>query len=253
MSEVVTTPAAPSEAGVIAGELVRSFGQMVQLYEKHFHLSRGESLLRAAESPADDGERVLNGPPDQVSWFDLHGIARTDPDRATSRWEEIKRAALDELRTGHRAAEAVETDNEGAWQRAQFLALREELSADWQPRSGVERQLIDTMAQAQQGFLHWLRMLTIRTTLESCTNDRLLKEEGKWGPPRQSDADALDQAAAMMDRYNRIFLRTLRALCDMRRHSGPVIVQKGGQMNVAQQQVNVNSDHAAEGYNPRTG
>ena len=122
-----------------------------------------------------------------------------------------------------------------------FLALREELSADWQPRNGVERQLIDTMAQAQEGFLHWLRLLTIRTNLESCATDRRYKEEARWGPPRQSDADALDQAAGMMDRYNRIFLRTLRALCDMRRHGGPVIVQKGGQMNVAQQQVNVAS------------
>jgi hypothetical protein len=150
-----------------------------------------------------------------------------------------KRAARDELRPGHRAAAAVETVNDDAWQRAQFLALREELSAEWQPRNGVGRQLIDTMAQAQQGFLHWLRTLTIRTTLESCTNDRRHKEEGRWGPPRQSDADALDQAAAMMDRYNPIILRTLRALCDMRRHSGAVIVKKGGQVNVAQQQVNV--------------
>jgi hypothetical protein len=239
MSAVATTAAVPSEAGVIAGELAKSFGQMVQLYEKHFSLSREEAVRRAAESPADEGERTLTGPPDQVGWFDLHGIARTDPDRATARWDEIKRAALDALRTGHRAAEAVETANDGAWQRAQFLALREDLSAEWQPRNGIERQLLDTMAQAQQGFLHWLRTLTIRTTLESCTGDRLHQEEGRWGPPRQSDADALDQAAAMMDRYNHIFLRTLRALCDMRRHGGPVIVQKGGQMNVAQQQVNV--------------
>ncbi len=239
MSTVATTQAAPSEAGVIAGELVKSFGQMVQLYEKHFRLSRGDALQRAAEPPADEGERALHGPPDQVSWFDLHGIARTDPDRATARWEEVKQAALDELRTGHRAAGAVETVNDGAWQRAQFLALREELSAEWRPRNGVERQLIDTMAQAQEGYLSWLRVLTIRTNLESLTNDRRQKEEGKWGPPRQGDADALDQAAAMMDRYNRIFLRTLRALCDLRRHGGPVIVRKGGQMNVAQQQVNV--------------
>ncbi len=239
MSTVATTQAAPSEAGVIAGELVKSFGQMVQLYEKHFRLSRGDALQRAAEPPADEGERALHGPPDQVSWFDLHGIARTDPDRATARWEEVKQAALDELRTGHRAAGAVETVNDGAWQRAQFLALREELSAEWRPRNGVERQLIDTMAQAQEGYLSWLRVLTIRTNLESLTNDRRQKEEGKWGPPRQGDADALDQAAAMMDRFNRIFLRTLRALCDLRRHGGPVIVRKGGQMNVAQQQVNV--------------
>lgn len=238
MSAIATTAAAPSEAGVIAGELGRSFGQMVQLYEKHFSLTREEAIRRAADSPAGDVERVLSAPPDQVSWFDLHGIARTDPDRATARWEEIKRAALDELRTGHRAAAAVETANDGAWQRAQFLALRDDLAAEWLPRNGVERQLLDTMAQAQQGFLHWMHVLTIRTTLESVTNDRRHQEEGRWGPPRQSDADALDQAAAMMDRYNRVFLRTLRALCDLRRHNSSVIVQSGGQLNVAQQ-VNV--------------
>src|SRR5262249_29165077 len=162
---VATTPAAPSEAGVLAGELGKSFGQMVQLYEKHFSLSREEAVRRATEPPADGGQRVLSEPPDQVSWFDLHMIARTDPDCSAARWEEIKRAALDELQTGHRAAKAVETVNGGAWHRAQFLALREELSAEW-----------------------------------------------RWAPPRQRDADALDQAAAMMDRFNRIFLRTLRAL-----------------------------------------
>jgi hypothetical protein len=33
-----------------------------------------------------------------------------------------------------------------AWQRAQFLALRHELMQEWQPRNGIERQLIDTSA-----------------------------------------------------------------------------------------------------------
>jgi hypothetical protein len=241
MTELATTPAAPSDAGVLAGELGKSFGEMVEGYERYFSLSRDEAIRRAAEPSPDGGERALAGPPDQVSWLDLHLVARTDPDRAAARWEEVKRAALEELRTGHRAARAVEAAANGPWQRAQFLALREELAADWQPRNGIERQLLDTMAQAQAGYLYWVHMLTIRTELESVTNDRRLKEEAKWGPPRQSDADALDQAAAMMDRYNRIFLRCLRSMCDMRRHSAPVIVQKGGQMNVAQQQVNLNT------------
>ena len=252
MTEIATTTAAPSEAGVLAGVLVKSFGQMVQLYEKHLSLSREEALRRATEPPADGGERALTGPPDQVSWCDLYVIARTDPDRAAARWEEIKRAALDELRTGHRAAEAVGPVHDGAWHRAQFLALREELAAEWRPRNGIERQLLDTMALAQAGYPSWLETLTMRTELESCTNDRRVREEGRWGPPRQSDADALDQAAAMMDRYNRIFLRTLRALCDMRRHGTPVIVRNGGQVNVAQQQVNLNTSPPRR-HNARTG
>src|SRR5579883_2179423 len=82
---------------------------------------------------------------------------------------------------------------------------------------------------------------TVYTSLDSCTNDQRIKNEARWQPLRQSDADAIEQAAAMLDRFNRIFLRTLRALCDMRRHSAPLIVQNGGQMNVAQQQVNLNT------------
>jgi len=241
MTEVATAPAAPSEAGVLAGELANSFGRMVLAYEQHFSLSREDSLQSATKPPPDDGQHVLNGPPDQVSWWGLHQIARTDPDRSAARWEEIKRAALDELRTGHRAAKATEVYDNSAWQRAQFLALREELSADWQPRNGIERQLLDTMAMAQAGYLLWFHRLTVYTSLDSCTNDQRIKNEARWQPLRQSDADAIEQAAAMLDRFNRIFLRTLRALCDMRRHSAPLIVQNGGQMNVAQQQVNLNT------------
>ena len=67
----------------------------------------------------------------------------------------------------------------------------------------------------------------------------LEQEEGCWKPARQTDAEAIDHAAAMMDRFNSIFLRSLRALCDLRRYSGPVIVQNAGQLNVGGQQLNV--------------
>jgi hypothetical protein len=238
MTELTTTPAAPSEAGVLAAELGKSFGELVQHYQKYYSLSREEALRRASEPPAD-GERALTIPPDQVCWSDLEAIARSDPDRALARWEEVKRAAMEELRTGHRAAHAVEGFGHQAWERAEFLALRAELAAEWNPRNGIERQLIDTMAQTQAGYLYWLQNLTMRTRLESVTNDRRLKEEARWAPPRQSDADALEQSAAMMERFNRMFLRTLRALCEMRRQGNRVVVRNGGQVNVAHQQVNV--------------
>jgi hypothetical protein len=43
----------------------------------------------------------------------------------------------------------------------------------------------------------------------------------------------------MVDRFNRIFLRTLRALRDLRKVPLAVVVQNAGQVNVGQQQVNV--------------
>jgi hypothetical protein len=49
---------------------------------------------------------------------------------------------------------------------------------------------------------------------------------------------AIEQAATMVERFNRLFLRTLRALRGLRRY-GPVVVHQAGQVNVGQQQVNV--------------
>jgi hypothetical protein len=251
MTTMATTPAAPSDAEVLAREMATAFGRTVKDYQKYLKLPYTDAMQRAGEPEADGGQRILHGPPDQVNWYDLHLIARTDPDRAMARWEEIKRAALDELQSGHRAARAGETAIDGAWQRAQFLALRDDLAAEWNPRNGIEHQLLDTMAQAQTCYMRWLQTLTARTALSNIGGDRLEKEEGKWQAPRQTDADAIDQAAEMMDRFNRIFLRTLRALRDLRRYSGPVFVQNAGQVNVGGQQVNMTttSDSTASGAN----
>jgi hypothetical protein len=43
----------------------------------------------------------------------------------------------------------------------------------------------------------------------------------------------------MADRFNGIFLRTLRALCSLRKVPLAVVVQNAGQVNVGGQQVNV--------------
>ena len=42
----------------------------------------------------------------------------------------------------------------------------------------------------------------------------------------------------MVDRFNRLFLRTLRALRDLRRYAPTVMIQDAGQVNIGQQQVN---------------
>ena len=91
MNKAITTSVAPNEAGVLASEMNKAFGERVQMYEKHFSLTREEAIRRAVEPPVDGGERTLNGPPDEVSWSDLHLIGRTDPDRAIARWEANKR------------------------------------------------------------------------------------------------------------------------------------------------------------------
>lgn len=229
-----------AEAGVLAREMAAAFGGMVEWYTKHYKLSAREAVAKAEEAaPPAYEEHLLRGPPDQVSWHGLHELARRDPALAQQRWEEVKQAALDELRSGHRAAMALEGSDPSCWKRAQFLAIRQELSEQWQPRDGLERQLLDTMAQVQASYRHWLELLTLRSTYEVFKEQMQVHDRGRWEPPRTSDTRAIDQAAAMVERFNRIFLRTLRAFQDLRRGTPAVIVQNAKQVNVGGLQVNL--------------
>jgi hypothetical protein len=240
-----TSPVPPSsvalETEVLAREAGRAFGQLVSYYREHYKLSPEEARNRAYElTESENAEAILNRPAEEVDWLDLDRLARHDPALAEQRWEDAKEAALDELQSGHRAAKVMEAGVSGCWRRAEFLALRHELAYDWQPRNGIERQLIDTMAQAQTGFLYWLKLLNERTLLPEL-HQKELETKGKWLPPSITDSEAIEQAAEMMDRFNRIYLRTLRALHELRRHPPKVIVKKAGQVNIGRKQVNVAS------------
>lgn len=46
-------------------------------------------------------------------------------------------------------------------------------------------------------------------------------------------------SATMVDRFSKLFVRTLRALQDLKRMAPQVVVQNAGQVNVGSQQVNV--------------
>jgi hypothetical protein len=157
----------------------------------------------------------------------------------TQRWEEIKQAAREDLQSGHRAARTVEGYYSNPWKRAQFLAIREDLAKEWQPRNGIERQLIDTLAQAQTALFGWQEALAIYESTKSLDEKYDIEKRAGWNPPRVSEVQTIEQAAAMIDRFNKILLRTLRALRDLRRYAPAVIVQNAEQVNVAGQRVNV--------------
>jgi hypothetical protein len=222
----------------IARECAADFGRTLEWYRTHFKLTTEEAIARVRENAEEYAEQILRRPPNEVHWFDINHVGELDPQKALDLWKEIKIQAPDELRSGHRSAKALQPVNNQPWQRAQFLALRYELAEEWQPRNGIERQFLDTMALAQSGYLDWLETFAYRTTLK-CVGQKKLDEEAPWVPPRVSEADAVEQAAAMMDRFNKIFLRSLRALRDLRRYSRPVIVQNAGQVNVGGQHLNV--------------
>jgi hypothetical protein len=228
------------EAGPLARELASVFRSIVD-YEKECLARTAPEALAKVEVPVSSKyeANVLRGPADRASWSGLEAVVRKDPEAVARRWEEIKREALDELQSGYRAAKAMESYFSTPWKRAQFLAIRQDLADEWQPRNGIERQLIDTMAQAQTSMLFWQERLNDLLMLEHTDAKQNYNELGKWLLPRVKEDEAVDQAGAMVDRFNRIFLRTLRALRDLRRYTPPVIVQNARQVNVGGQQVNV--------------
>jgi hypothetical protein len=57
-----------------------------------------------------------------------------------------------------------------------------------------------------------------------------------------SEHQSTEQAAAMVERFHRMYLRSFRALRDLRRYAPSVVVQNAGQVNVGGQQVNVSRE-----------
>jgi hypothetical protein len=160
-----------------------------------------------------------------VSFFDLERLGQCNPEQMLSRWEEIKGAARDELLSGHRAAAAREVFVPRCWDRAQFAAIVGVLGEGWEPRNGVEYLLLDQLALCHASFLDWMKVLAQRAAAGSLPQERDSNEQGGAEPPRLSASEAVDRAGAMADRFNRMSMRTLRALRDLRRWTPTVVVQ----------------------------
>ena len=63
---------------------------------------------------------------------------------------------------------------------------------------------------------------------------RVKRKDGeRWRTPRVSCHQAMEQAGLMVDRFNRMYLGSLRMLQDLRRSCPRVVVQQAGQVNVA--------------------
>jgi hypothetical protein len=230
-----------AEVEALAEGMARAQRRMIEYYRTTYGLKPEEALAKAAEPPGEWAlEQARERPPQEIGWFQLEEIARTDPEAATEVWGQIKETARDDLTSGQRAARAVQDYfNEGPWELAQFLAIREELSEQWQPQGGMEQLLIDTLAQAYTEQLRWIA--TGNNYLNRECNRSAVDEEKqqKWMPPRVTEAEAIENAMAMAERWNRVFLRTLRSLRDLRRYAPTVMIQSAGQVNIGQHQVNL--------------
>ncbi len=77
-----------------------------------------------------------------------------------------------------------------------------------------------------------------RASLDVEQEERDGAQHGHYRPQRVSWQESLDHAARMAERSHARFLRTVKALTDLRR-AGPVYVGQARQVNVGRQQVNV--------------
>jgi len=243
--ELAVVASAPTDAeiGVVARRLAAAYEanirwRMTELKESAEEADRRARALDAPERLSRVIDAAMESPADQVSWSMISTMIESNPEAGWAVWERVKDEASEELESGHRAAEALCWDD-SPWRRAQFLAIRQTFINEWQPRGGIELTLIDQMAQAHSLYLHWIERAHIQASLEAQSMDKAIHERGRWKPRQISSADTLDQSAQMAERWQKLFVRALRSLRDLRRHAPPVVLAgPGSQVNVGQNQVN---------------
>jgi hypothetical protein len=244
----VSTSGDPAEIGSLARELACGHRDLVDQYQRYAGMGPGEAT-EAALAPRDLAlDRVRTEPPEQVSWATLSQAVVHDPSATLAAWERIKIAARQEWQSGHRTAQSLERASR-PWDRARFLALREAFRAEWQPRGGIEAALIDLLAQNLGAYLQWSERLSLYVDSQCETEDVKLKRDGYWMPPRLSEAQWMTWCAEQANGAHRRFLMTLKTLQDLRRLPA-VSIASVGQVNIAQQQINVSAgeDNAGKGH-----
>ena len=244
--ELAVAAHAPTDAEIdtVARRLAAAYEGNIRWRMKELKESAEDAdrRIRAVDDP-EWQHRALTETSDQVSWWSLSQLIEAEPDTGWAVWERVKAEASEELLSGHRAAVAICWDD-SPWQRAQFLAVRQAFVDEWQPRGGIELTLIDQMAQAHSLYLHWIEQAHIQSSLEGAKQQREIGRTGRWQPRTLGTAEALDQSAQMAERWQKLFVRALRALRDLRRHAPPVVLAgPGSQVNLGVVQSNTTGAH----------
>jgi hypothetical protein len=227
------TPAAPTpedEARQIAREAVQAFAEELETYRRL--KDREPNRDNPRDSPDWRIERILNAPPEEVTFFDIECLSREDKDRALARWEEVKATARRDLDTGFAAARALEYMGGSAWQRANFHAIRERLFQAWSPRHAGEAMLLEEMAQYEMIRRQWVGILSLWSRDPKI---QLSLRNPDYMRPEKRDINAAlanQEAMRMIERLQKLYQNALRTLLNSRRGKSAFIVQRSGQINV---------------------
>jgi hypothetical protein len=238
-------PTVVDEASVLGAAMADARERMVVFFKEVYKLSREDADARVESAEVEGAKlRILCGPAEVGTWFDLSVLAKHDPELAALGWARLKDVARGESISGHRAAEVVRQGLDyGPYDKARFLALRDDLLAEWDPSSSTERMLVDMLAQIHCAWEAWLgrHLAELEMGLSPVRKvERELRAEyGGVMPLHLERAESLEHSAAMVDRMQRMALRTIRALRDLRRYSPSIVVENAGQVNIGEKQVNV--------------
>lgn len=219
---------------------------------KAFHpcTNREEALKRF--------KALMRLPLDDLDFVDLLELYSYSPRAAENLWENAKLEGRAEFESGHLGANITFPEGymSALWNNARYLGVRESFIDDWQPQGGIEVALVDMLTQTYFQWQYWLEQTVIRSQTpprEECyayqewkrqhdkSNHPKSWQEGYWFPSYVSEQQDIEHAVQMADRFNRIYMRTLRQLRDLRRYA-PVTINNANQVNIAAdggQQVNV--------------
>jgi hypothetical protein len=226
---------AVGEINVLASILAEQYKAHVEVYIKELKMTPQDAQAKAAETHPTAVQRAMSLTPRDMAWLHIADLQRADPELAVRRWNEIKATAREELASGHYATDW----GDSPFARAQFLAVRHAFKVQWQPQNEGEQLLVDMLAQLFLGHLEWLHTLQRRATLAMKMEEGEVKRTGKWKAQRVTEAEAIEAAGMMVERFSRLFTRTLRSIRDLRRFSLNVNITNPHQVNVAGVQQNL--------------
>jgi hypothetical protein len=242
-AQAAVEPTASDES--LASDLRQVYAALFRSYADEMLKPNDEFDPTARWDGTEWAERISEAPVRLLSWIDVTALIEHHPERVLALWARVKREAREELAGGHRAALALKPGTD-PWERAQFLAIRDSFIDEWTPRGGMERALIDQMAMAHSQYLGWMQRLDAERESRALWPENAGYRKGREEPPRVTSTEAVAEAAAMAERFQRVFVRAIRTLRDLRRYAPSVVVQSAGQVNVGAVQTNQISRHSDE-------
>jgi hypothetical protein len=229
LPETATPQAAEGDVRALARELIVAFVNELKKYRK----LASDQGATTEQPPEEQIKSILELPPHMVTFDNLEEVSRVDPERAFMRWQEMRAAARDDLISGRLASYAIEHAGGTAWERAMFVAIREELYRSWLPRHSGEAMLLDEMAQYESIRLKWV-CIASHWSRDPRIQHSLRNRDFLGNKKREiSAAEANIEAIRMIERLQKLYQRSLRMLLESRRGKSVFIAQRAKQMNFA--------------------